>query len=276
VGIVAAAGMPAVNDLTFTAGSGPSTPAINDFGEVAFQTTVRDSAGKTQRGIFFLGREGKLTPVLLPGQTVAGAGTVGPSTTENWLYLNNAGVIGFQARRAGDKGDIFTNSIFTWENGTITPALLLGADAPGGGTFTLVSAGQVNNKNRNVAVVGSLDSVNWGSYMRICDQWIATGVPGQEMPGGGTCVGFTDYSYTSKTGVNVVTATLEGGDEGVYRIDTDGKLSLVVKSSMLGAKLYGSDSWGIANNGKGEIVLPVRFTGDKVDTLILLKPVSPQ
>ncbi len=29
-------------------------------------------------------------------------------------------------------------------------------------------------------------------------------------------------------------------------------------------------------NGKGEMALPVRFTGDTVDTLILLKPVSPQ
>ena len=112
--------------------------------------------------------------------------------------------------------------------------------------------------------------------MRIGDQLIATGVPGQELPGGGKCVDVPSYSFTSKTGGNTFIAALKGGDAGVYRIDADGKLSLVVKSSELGAKLYGSDSWGIATNGKGEIALPVRFTGDKVDTLILLKPVSPQ
>jgi hypothetical protein len=79
----------------------------------------------------------------------------------------------------------------------------------------------------------------------------------------------------SSTEDNVFIARLDGGDAGVYRIDADGKLSLIVKSSVLGAKLA-SDSWFIAINGKGEMALPVRFTGDKVDTLILLKPVSPQ
>lgn len=273
VSIVAAAGMPAVYDLTFKAGSDPSTPAINDYGEVAFQATVVDSAGKTQRGIFFLGRDGKLAPLLLSAQTVAGVGSVGPSPDETWISLNNAGVIGFQARRVGDKGD----SVFTWENGTITPVLLLGAAAPGGGAFAQVSAGQVNNRNRNVAVVGSLSgSSQWGSYMRSGDQLIPTGVPGQEMPGGGTYVGLGSYSYYNRTGDNAFTAGLKGGDAGIYRIDADGKLSLIVKSSTLGAKLDSSDSWFIAINGKGEIALPVRFTGDKDVTLILLKPISPQ
>jgi hypothetical protein len=272
VSIVAAAGMPAVNDLTFKTGSDPSTPAMNDYGEVAFQATVVDSAGKTQRGIFFLGRDGKLASVLLPGQAVAGAGTVGPSPNESWISLNNAGVVGFQARRAGDKSD----SIFTWENGTITPVLLVAAAAPQGGTFAQVSSGQVNNKNRNVTVVGALaGSAQGGSYLRIGDQWIATGVPGQEMPGGGKYIDLGSYSYTSRTGDNAFTTALKGGDAGIYRIDADGNLSLIVKSSVLGAKLA-SDSWFITINGKGEIALPVRFTGDRVDTLILLKPVSPQ
>ena len=42
------------------------------------------------------------------------------------------------------------------------------------------------------------------------------------------------------------------------------------------ATLYPESSGGALVNSKGEVVLPVRFTGDKVDTLILLKPVSPQ
>src|SRR5215212_897244 len=103
--------------------------------------------------------------------------------------------------------------------------------------------------------------------MRIAHQWIATGVPEQAKLGGETHTGFGSYSYTSSTGGNAFTAALAGGDAGIYRIDADGKLSLIVKSSGLGAKLV-SDSWFITINGKGEIVLPVRFTGDKVDTLI--------
>jgi hypothetical protein len=91
----------------------------------------------------------------------------------------------------------------------------------------------------------------------------------------------TEERIESSTEDNVFTARLDRGDAGVYRIDADGKLSLIVKSStlgkssVLGAK-FASASWVIAINGKGEIALPVRFTGDTVDTLILLKPVSPQ
>jgi hypothetical protein len=275
VSFVAAAGMPAVNDLTFKAGGDTSRAAINDFGEVAFQATVQDSAGKAQKGIFFLGRDGKLTTVLLSAQTVADAGTV-QVVAEGFpgqLNLTNAGVLGFQARRTGDN----SYSVFTWENGTITPALLVGADAPEGGTFALVGGGHLNNKNRNVLVGGALHgSDEWGLYTRIGDQLIEAAVPGQEMPGGGTYVGLRSWSNTSTTEGTAFTAALEGGDAGIYRIDADGNLSLIVKSSVLGAEFDASASWGIGNNGKGEIVLPVRFTGDKVDTLILLKPVSPQ
>src|SRR4051794_13550739 len=68
---------------------------------------------------------------LLPAQMVAGAGTVQAvaETFSGQLSLNNAGGIGFQARRPGDN----SYSVFTWEKGTITPALLLGANAPGAG-----------------------------------------------------------------------------------------------------------------------------------------------
>ena len=79
----------------------------------------------------------------------------------------------------------------------------------------------------------------------------------------------------SSTEHNVFIARLDRGDAVVYRIDADGKLTLIVKSSVLGAK-FASESGGSAINGKGEMALTVRFPGDRVDTLILLKPVSPQ
>jgi hypothetical protein len=126
VSLVVAAGMPAVNDLTFTASADMNPPRINDFGEVAFQARLKDSAGTTQRGIFFLGRDGKLVPVALPGQTVAGIGLIQPDSQGGANSVNNAGVVGFRARRAEDK----SVSVFLWENGTITPVALVGADAP--------------------------------------------------------------------------------------------------------------------------------------------------
>ena len=63
-------------------------------------------------------------------------------------------------------------------------------------------------------------------------------------------------------------------------MDADGNLALVVKSSDLGAEIVDTnndsgDSYGIGFNSKGQIALPVRFTGDRVDSLVLLTPASP-
>jgi hypothetical protein len=140
----------------------------------------------------------------------------------------------------------------------------------------------VNNKNRNVFIGGNLDGVSthWGLYMRTGDHLVGVAVPGQTMPGGGQFMGLANFAYPSSAGESAFTARLDGGDTGVYRVDADRKLSLIAKSSDLGAKFVFSNagsggSYGIAINGKGQVALPVRFTGDKVDTLILLTPVSP-
>jgi hypothetical protein len=277
VSLVVAAGMPATNGLTFTAGA-DGNPVINDFGEVAFQARLKDSAGTTQRGIFFLGRDGKLVPVALPGQTVAGIGLIQPDSQGGANSVNNAGVVGFRARRAEDK----SVSVFLWENGTITPVALVGADAPGGGKFTSLSGAAVNNKNLNAFVAGNSDGVSthWNLYMWTGDHLVAICTPGQAMPGGGQFMELVSFSSPSSAGESAFKARLDGGDMGIYRVDADGNLALVVKSSELGAKFVdtnigSSHSYGIGINSKREIVLPVRFTGDRVDSLVLLTPASP-
>jgi hypothetical protein len=275
VSIVAAKGMPAVYDLTFTAGGdATTTPAINDHGEVAFQATVQDSAGKTQRALFFLGRDNKLVPALLPGQTVDGVGTIEPSPGGVHLTVNDTGVIGFRARRTGTT----RGGIFTWENGTITPVVLAGGKAPGGGEFVSLGGwGVVNNKNRNVLFFGNLDGndAHWGFYGRINGQLVTIAAPGQEMPGGGKWVGTEGINAPTSAGEVAIAGRLEGGDYGVYRVDAEGKLSLIVRSSDLGAKILYASPYGHAFNSKGQIALPVRFPGDRVDTLVLLTPTAP-
>ena len=280
VSVVAAPGMPAVNDLVFTAGGDPTTAAINDYGEIAFQGAVKDTAGKIQRGIFFLGQDGKLLPVLLAGQEVAGVGPAQPASQEvgSHLSLNNAGVVAFQAPRVGDKAD----SVFLWENGTVTPVVLAGADAPGGGKFVWVGGAQVNNKNQNVLVSGNLDGISkdWGIYMLTAGHLIAVCVHGQEMPGGGQFRGVAGGSFASRTGENAFIARLEGGDTAAYRIDADGKLSLIIKSGMITdlgtiASVVPPTSTSMGLNGKGQVALPVRFAGESVDTILLLTPTAP-
>jgi hypothetical protein len=275
VSIVAAKGMPAVNDLTFATGGDDAMAAINDAGEVVFQATVKDASGSTLRAVFFLDRNGKLALVALSGQTVPGVGTIqvrAGSYGGNVLTINNGGVIGFQARRPGDKSD----SVFVWENGTITPVALAGADAPGGGKFAILIGPIVNNKNRNLVLFGCLDASTprWGVYGLVGGHLVTICVPGQEMPGGGKYLGGAGTSVNI-SGENAFRVQLEGGDVGVYRYGAGGNLSLITKASELNAQVVLPNSAGIAINSKGEVVLPVRFTGDKVDTLILLKPISP-
>jgi hypothetical protein len=277
VSAVAAAGMPATNDLTFTAGADGSPPKINDAGEVAFQGRVKDSTGVSQRGIFFLGRDGKLAPVVLPGQQLADGSTIQLDANAGTSSLSNAGAVGFWARRVGDKSD----GCFVWENGTITPVLLPGAAAPGGGTLALVGGGFLNNKNENAFMGGSLDgsSSHIGLYLWSAGQLTAICLSGQTaMPGGGQFLGLISFSASSSAGASAFTARLVGGDSGLYRVDADGKVSLIAKPGDLGAQVVfpdSSGSFGLAINARGQVALPVLFKGDKAESLILLTPASP-
>lgn len=273
---VAAPGMPAVNNLTFLNGADGAPPAINDSGEMAFQARVKDSAGVAQRGIFLSGRDGKLAPVLLASQPAA-TGSIQPDAGGGAGGVSNAGVVSFYARRVGDTSD----SAFLWENGTITPVLFPGTDAPGGGKLVRVGGGVLNNTNRNLFVGGNLDGNNnhWGVYQWSAGQLTAICVSGQTtMPGGGQFLGLGDFSAASSAGASAFTAMLVGGDSGLYRVDADGKVSLIVKASDLGAKIIfpnGSGTFGLAINRQGQIALPVLFKGDKSESLLLLTPASP-
>jgi hypothetical protein len=271
--LVAAKGMPAINDLTFAASGDQAAPAINDVGEIAFQAIVKDSAGQSSRTIFFRSVDGKLTPVVRSGDTVAGVGTIN-LTYDAPFSLSNSGVVAFEARRAGDT----SYSLFTWEKGAITPVLLAGADAPSGGKFALLRGPGINSQNQNMIVFGNLDgdTNHFGVYGLAGGRLTPLAVPGQEMPGGGQCVGGWESSFNTAAGEYAWIFRLADGDLGIYHYHADGQLTLVAKSGDLGAKIDLSDnSGGIAINSKGQITLPVRFTGDPVDSLILLTSVSP-
>jgi hypothetical protein len=68
-----------VGGLTFASSGKPEPPAINNREEIAFSLFVNNTAGKSQMGAFFLGADGKLLPIALPGQALAGGATSRPS-----------------------------------------------------------------------------------------------------------------------------------------------------------------------------------------------------
>jgi hypothetical protein len=75
---------------------------LNSLEESAVVLKVQDTTGKAGFGIFFLGRDGKWQPILLPGQELPGGGTVHDEALHP-VSCNAAGVVAFLARREGEK-----------------------------------------------------------------------------------------------------------------------------------------------------------------------------
>src|SRR5207244_3825687 len=96
--------------------------------------------------------------------------------------LNDAGVVAFLAQRQGEK----QSGAYLWEQGTITPVVGVGAEAPGGGKISSVSQVLVNNRNRRVVLAAaSGGSDRHGIYAWVDGQLTPVAVPGQELPEGG-------------------------------------------------------------------------------------------
>jgi hypothetical protein len=283
---VAVEDMPAVNNLTFTGGVG-YVAAINNRDEIAFVAAVEDAAGSFGHGIFVRDRNGKLLPVLLPGQELPG----GAKAREDTFFepsINDAGVVAFMARREGDK----QNSAYAWEQGTITPVAVVGSDAPGGGKVTSISSVFVNNKNRSVLMTAGIDGSRRQGIYRVADGKVTpVAVPGQEMPGGGTflsvpnignsgggqIVSGAGVSVANEAGEHAFLATLDDGTSAVYKMDADGKLSLILKSRTatdLGKITNVVSSLLVSLNSKGQVALTVRIDGGP-QTIVLLTPAAP-
>lgn len=95
---IALPGMPAIDTRTIVNGTPGVRPAINNLDEIAFTAFVKVASGANREAAFFLGRDGKLLPVAVTGESQVG-GT--PIEFVGTLTLNDAGMVGFRARRQG-------------------------------------------------------------------------------------------------------------------------------------------------------------------------------
>jgi hypothetical protein len=274
---VALKGMPAVNNLTFEQGGG-FAPGINNSNEIALVAQVKNAEGKAQDGVFFLGRDGKLLPVALPDQELPGGGKILHAFLPS---INDTGVIAFPVRRQGDNAD----SGYLWEKGTITQVAVIDTDLPGGGKLAYLNGIRVNNKNRNVLVVGRLDDPAGGPdalYLFADGKLRPVAVPGQEMPGGGKFKSLQTFvigtSFPNDAGQHAILAALEDGASAACLMDAEGKLSLILKSgtttplgTITNVGQGGGGSTGIGFNNKGQVALTVKID-DGLDTIVLLTP----
>jgi hypothetical protein len=100
------------------------------------------------------------------------------------------------------------------------------------------------------------------------------------MPGGGQLDQYFGPFAVNDAGQFAFPATLADGSSAAYLLDTDGTLSLILKSGTatalgtISAVGPSSGSSGIGLNSKGQVALPVQIdTGPA--TLVLLTPTAP-
>jgi hypothetical protein len=286
VTLVAFKGMPAVNNLTFVNGITSRSkssvyiyPFINNSAEVAFPADVKNAAGATRSGVFFLGRDSQLQAVTAPDQVLPGGGKVQDAYPTG---INDTGVVAFVAA-AGPSSP--PNGAYVWENGTITPVALVGMEIPGLGKVASVSSIRVNNKDRTALVSMQLNSTSapLGFYRWADGQFTRLFVIGQDMPGGGRLKQPFEPFALNDAGQFAFRAILADGSTAAYRLDTDGTLSLVLKSgtttdlgtiTQLLTANSSPPSYGIGLNSKGQVALTVQI-GNGAPTLVLLTPAAP-
>jgi hypothetical protein len=114
-------------------------------------------------------------------------------------------------------------------------------------------------------------------------------VPGQEMPGGGRFKdlvfpwGYYAVSAANDAGQHAFEAVLAEGSQAAYRLDADGKLSLILKSGAntelapftgFGPAGSPNNSTGISLNNRGQVAMTVKIAGGP-DTVVLLTPTGP-
>jgi hypothetical protein len=278
-------GMLATGNMTFT-DTGGYAPALNNAGDIVLIGGAKGTGGPAgASGLFFLGQDHQLQPVLLSGQDLPGGGKADPF----WLLfarptITDSGAVVFRAAR---QGGIF--GAYRWEQGALTPLLLAGASVPNAGKIVDVSGAFANNKNRAVLVSASVSGHSGDGLYRVeGDQILPVAVPGQEMPGGGklqTAVPGGKFAaksigLASEAGEYAFVATLAGGATAAYRVDAAGNLSLVLQSGTpteLGTitKIGPDPAWnGIAINSQGQVAVAVQFDNGP-PTLVLLTPATP-
>jgi hypothetical protein len=293
---VALKGMPATGNLIFTAPGG-FAPALNNADEMALVAQVKDTTGPVGYGLFFLGRDGVLQPVLLPNQALPGGDSRNQALTDAYLMpsINDAGAIAFLTRSHASS----RYSAYMWEYGTVIPLITAGTEIPGEGKVIEVSSVFVNNKSRNVFVTATTD--RWGSgrhgIYNVLDGVIRTILaPGQTMPGG-SALRTVQYAYTQEfspplmgvsnanaAGKHAFVATLEDGSTGVYQTDSRGSIALISKISKIGtpppvtiADVTPSLKLVLGArpclNNKGQVALSVRTAGGP-SSIVLLTPMK--
>jgi hypothetical protein len=280
VKVVALKGMPATGNLTFRqGGSAAGTGAvINNHDEIAFTADVPSSHGDAA-GLFFRGQDGQLQAVALPDQELPNGARLREA---GFPKLNDAAMIAFEALHLPAGSDHDQPSGYLWENGTLSLIAKVGQDAPDGGTFASVSPVGLNNKDRSVLVDAEIKNPSRAVLYRFLDgQFTRVLEVGMDLPGVGKLKEFW-VAGPENAAPYTFAALLGDGSTGIYRLEPDGKITLLFKSgtktevgtiTRIALGLRG-ESQGFQVNSKGQVATVASFDNGP-DTVVLLTPTTP-
>jgi hypothetical protein len=291
---------PAAGDLVFASGGKDGGATLNNRDEVAFVAAVKGASGPDGEGVFLRRADGHIDPVALPGDALPGQGgevrksSVGASAAVfGFLGLNDAGQVTFPALGTGIQpvaNRALTDSIYRWENGTISLVAESGTVIPGLGNIEGFNAPGLNNQNNKVLLTTWTPTSPGINGILLWDQGqlVPVLLAGQELPGGGQYkAGPIDSARPNELGqYPFVVQFQENGKigAGAYLVDADGKLSLIARTGMttplgtltrISPFFWGtSGSSGLAINQQGQVVL-IATIDNGPEAILLLTPKSP-
>jgi hypothetical protein len=278
VKVIARAGMQSTVGQSLIHGGG-FISTLNDRGEVGLVASVRNATGLEKSGVFLVTDGGQIRPVALPDQVLPDGKRL---IAADFPVVNDSGAVAFRGIREGD-GE--SPGAYLWENGQVRPVAQVRQELPNFGRVRHCFGALVNSRNRNILLQLGRPGVNEAYVILRDGEFRTVAALGQEMPGGGklTRIHADSFSYASASGEHAFLAELADRTTAAYRIDADGRLSLLLKSgektdqgtiTRIRSESPGDGSYGVGINGKGQLVLTLQLDGGP-DTLVLLTPNPP-
>jgi hypothetical protein len=244
---------------------------INDRGEILFGASATDAAGNNVSGLFLLDQKKNLQTVALQGQPLPGGDAI---ASFSQALLNDVDNIAFVARRQSDNKP----GVYLWVNGAFTATGIVGgASAPGGGTFQSINDVHLDNASPSVLVTAVLGT-GFGVYRFTNGQLTTVAVPGLKLPDGAT-VALPPYSTGEPNAAGQVCVPIQRTDHttGLYRLEPDGRLTVILKDGALASPGKPISLTGyqdpVAINNKGQVALIAGIGGQPA--ALLLTPASP-
>lgn len=263
------------------ADGGYFSPSLNNANEIAFPAGIADPPAGVDYGVFLRSPSGSVSAVAVPSS---------PDSDEAFLpSIDDAGRIAYLTLPEAP-GFRYPNAAYLWERGGTTRLAGPGTTV-GGAPVAAVSGVWTNNANRNLLLLVHTDLADTGPrvLLRYVDGALTTIVAtGSELPGGGrlrNVVGFGEgVSQANAAGQHAFIALLEDGTQAAYLLDASGQVSLIMRQgaqtsagrvTAIAPDQYTANapsrSYGIALNGRGQVLLPVQLDGG-INAVLLLTP----